>query len=180
MWQLKLHKISTWHVAYAVNMSVACLITYWIMVSLLPHVTGRPTPPVSVLWAVISAVFVYKNTRRRSLAAGLSRLFTTLVSVVICLAYLSFFPATSFGMAILIAAGTMLMASLGRFDEIGLTAITTAVIMIVATSDRQSAWAEPLLRLGDTVVGIVIGIVCKWLASFAFYKLSGQEVESQA
>lgn len=50
--------------------------------------------------------------------------------------------------------------------------------MIVAAGDPQSAWAHPLLRLADTVVGIVIGIVCKWIASFAFYKLSGQKVES--
>jgi hypothetical protein len=49
--------------------------------------------------------------------------------------------------------------------------------MIVAAGDRQRAWAEPLLRLGDTVIGIVIGIVCKWIASFAFYKLTGQKGE---
>jgi uncharacterized membrane protein YgaE (UPF0421/DUF939 family) len=158
-------------------MAVACLITYWIVVLLLPHVAGRPAAPVSVIWAVISAVFVYKNTRNLSLAAGLSRLFATLASVVICLAYLSFLPATPLAMAILIAIGTVLLASLGRSDEIGPAAITTAVVMIVAADDPRSAWEQPLLRLADTVVGIVIGIVCKWIASSAFYKLSGQKVD---
>jgi uncharacterized membrane protein YccC len=80
-------------------------------------------------------------------------------------------------MAILIAIGTVLLASLGRSDEIGPAAITTAVVMIVAADDPRSAWEQPLLRLADTVVGIVIGIACKWIASSAFYKLSGQKVD---
>ena len=78
-------------------------------------------------------------------------------------------------MAVLILIGTLVTTSLGRHDEIGLTAITTAVVMIVAASDSQNAWQQPLLRLVYTIVGIGIGVVCKWAASFMFYKIIGDE-----
>jgi hypothetical protein len=146
MWQMRFQKVSTWDIAYAVDMSIACLITYWLTAFLIPYV-GRPATPVGILWAVISTVFVYKDTRSHSLSAGISRLVATLISFLLCLSYLSLFPITSFGMAGLIAIGTLITMSLGRRDDIGLTAITTAVVMIVAASEPQNAWLQPLLRL---------------------------------
>lgn len=138
--------------------------------------TGRPSAPVGILWAVISAAFVYRDTRSRSLAAGLSRLFATVVSLALCLAYLWLFPATAVGMALLIAIGTLVITALGRPDEIGLTAVATAVVMIGAADDPQNAWAQPLLRLIDTMVGVAVGMVCKWIASFMFATIAGREV----
>ena len=112
------------------DMSIACLITYWVTAFLIPYM-GRPVTPVGILWAVISTVFVYKDTRSHTLAAGISRLAATLISLLLCLSYLSLFPITSFGMAVLIAIGTLIAMSLDWRDDIGLTAITTAVVMIV-------------------------------------------------
>ena len=142
----------------------------------LPNLAGRPSTSVGVLWAMISTVFVYKDTRSHSLSAGISRLIATMISLILCLFYLLLFPITSFGMAALIFIGTLVTISLGRRDEIGLTAITTAVVMIVAAGDSQNAWQQPLLRLVDTVVGIAIGVVCKWAASFMFYRIVGEQV----
>ncbi|HEY1962945.1 MAG TPA: hypothetical protein VGG69_11040 [Rhizomicrobium sp.] len=42
-------------------------------------------------------------------------------------------------MIALIAIGTLLMMLLGRREDIGLTAITTAVVLIVAASKPQHA-----------------------------------------
>ena len=173
---MKYQKPSTWDVAYAVDMAVACLVTYWVVAYFLPYLAGRPSTPVGILWAVISTVFVYKDTRSHSLSAGLSRLIATSVSLVLCLSYLLLFPITPFGMAVLILIGTLVTTSLGRRDEIGLTAITTAVVMIVAASDSENAMQQPLLRLVDTVTGIAIGVVCKWTASLMFYRIVGEEV----
>jgi hypothetical protein len=64
----------------------------------------------------------------------------------------------------------------GRPDETGLTAITIAVIMIVAMEHPKDGWMQPILRLADTVVGIVVGVACKWINSFVFYKLLGEDV----
>ena len=173
---MEYQKVSMWDIAYAVDMAIACLITYWVVAFFLPNLAGRPATSVGILWAVISTVFVYKDTRSHSLSAGISRLIATIISLALCWSYLLLFPSTSFGMAVLILIGTLVTTSLGRHDEIGLTAITTAVVMIVAASDSQNAWQQPLLRLVYTIVGIGIGVVCKWAASFMFYKIIGEEV----
>jgi uncharacterized membrane protein (DUF441 family) len=68
------------------------------------------------------------------------------------------------------------MMLIGRQDEMGLTAITIAVIMIVAADKPQEAELQPILRLVDTVVGIAIGVACKWVNSFVFYRITGGDV----
>ena len=65
---------------------------------------------------------------------------------------------------------------MGRRDDIITTAITTAVVMVVAAISPADAWQQPLLRLADTVVGIAIGVAFKWIASFLFFRLAGEEV----
>jgi uncharacterized membrane protein YgaE (UPF0421/DUF939 family) len=124
---------------------------------------------------VISAVFVFRDTREHSLSAGISRLFATCVSFALCLAYLLLFPASPLGMAIVITIGALLATLAGRRDEIGLLAITTAVVLIVAAENPQTAWQQPLLRLVDTVAGVIVGIACKWIASFLLIRGGGPE-----
>ena len=176
MWGMSFAKLSAWDVAYAIDMAVACLITSWVMIFLLPRLVGWHSTSVGVLWAMISAVFVYKDTRTHSLSAGISRLIATFASFALCQIYLSLLPATAIGMAALIAIGVLMMILVGRPDETGLTAITIAVIMIVAANNPQEAWLQPLLRLVDTVIGISIGVACKWVASFVIFRIIGDEM----
>ena len=129
-----------------------------------------------MLWAVISTVFVYKDTRTHSLSAGISRLIATFAGFALCLIYLSLLPATTIGMGALIAIGVLLMIIIGRRDETGLTAITIAIIMIIATNNPQDAWLQPLLRLVDTLVGISVGVASKWIASFVICRIIGEEM----
>jgi uncharacterized membrane protein YccC len=173
---MRVSKLSAWDVAYAVDLAIACLITYWIMFFLLPRLVDWPSTSVDVLWAVISTVFVYKDTRVHSLAAGLSRLIATFASFALCLIYLWLLPPAITGMAALIAIGALLMIVIGRRDEMGLTAITIAVIMIIAASNPEDAWRQPLLRLVDTIVGIAVGVACKWIGSYVFSRIRGEEV----
>jgi uncharacterized membrane protein YgaE (UPF0421/DUF939 family) len=168
-------KLSAWDVVHAVNLAITTFIAYALTTSVTPLLTQRPAQPVGILWTVISAVFVFRDTREHSLSAGLSRLYATCVSFALCLVYLSLFPANPLGMAIVIAIGTLLMTLANRRDEIGLLAITTAVVLIVAAENPQTAWQQPFLRLADTVAGVTVGIACKWIASFVFFRVSGQE-----
>ena len=168
-------KLSAWDVVHAVNLAITTFITYALTTSVTPLLTQRPAQPVGILWAVISAVFVFRDTREHSLSAGMSRLFATSVSFALCLVYLSLFPANPLGMAILIAGGALLATLANRRDEIGLLAITTAVVLVVAAENPQTAWQQPLLRLADTVAGVTVGIACKWIASFLFFRFSGQQ-----
>ena len=175
MWGMKLLKLSAWDIAYAIDMAIACLITYWVMIFLLPRLVGWHSTSVGVLWAMIATVFVYKDTRTHSLSAGISRLIATFAGFALCLIYLSLLPATTIGMGV-IAIGVLLMILIGRRDETGLTAITIAIIMIIAASNPQDAWLQPLLRLVDTLVGIAVGVACKRVASLVIYRIIGEEM----
>jgi hypothetical protein len=73
------------------------------------------------------------------------------------------------GLAALLGIGTLIMAVLGRRDDIVTTGITTAGVMVVAAMSPQTAWQQPLLRLVDTVVGIALGVACKWIGSYLVY-----------
>jgi uncharacterized membrane protein YccC len=83
-------------------------------------------------------------------------------------------PFYAAGLAALLGAGTLVMMYLGRRDDIVTTGITTTVVMVVAAMSPQNAWQQPLLRLGDTVVGITIGVACKWIGSFLYFRSVGK------
>ena len=172
----KYGKLSPWDAVYAVAMAIACLITFWIMTFLLLlSPVDKPTDLLGGMWAVASAVFVFRDSRAHALSSGLSRLIATCISFALCLPYLWLFPFTAVGMAALIGIGTVVMTLLNRRDDIITTGITTTVVMVVAAVSPQDAWQQPLLRLVDTVVGIAVGVSCKWLASFLFYRLIGEQ-----
>jgi uncharacterized membrane protein YccC len=78
-------------------------------------------------------------------------------------------------MAVLIGIGTVAMALLGRRDDIVTAGITTAVVMVVAAMSPEDAWERPSLHIADTVVGIAIGVACKWSSSFLFHKIIGEQ-----
>ena len=168
-------KLSSWDVVYALNMAIACLITYWIMTHTLSRFVDGSSDFLGGMWAVVATVFVFRETRVRSLSAGIARLIATCVSFALCLLYLSFFPFTPVGMAALIAIGALVMALLGRREDIVTVGITTAVVMVVAAMSPVDAWQQPLLRLVDTIVGIAVGVACKWAASFLFSKNTGEQ-----
>jgi uncharacterized membrane protein YccC len=173
--QVESLRLSLWDVVYALNMAIACLITYWIMTHILSRFVDESTDFLGGMWAVVATVFVFRETRLRSLSAGIARLIATCVSFALCLLYLLLFPFTPMGMAALIAIGTMVMAWLGRRDDIVTVGITTAVVMVVAAMSPSDAWQQPLLRLVDTIVGIAVGVTCKWAASFLFSKDIGEQ-----
>jgi uncharacterized membrane protein YccC len=173
--EVKEAKLSAWDVVYALNMAIACLIAYWITTHVLSRFVDRPSDLLGGMWAVVATVFVFRETRVRSLSAGFARLVATCVSFALCLFYLLLFPFTPVGMAVLIGIGTVAMALLGRRDDIVTAGITTAVVMVVAAMSPEDAWQQPLLRLADTVVGIAIGVACKWSSSFLFHKIIGEQ-----
>jgi uncharacterized membrane protein YgaE (UPF0421/DUF939 family) len=172
----KEEKLSSWDIVYAVDMAMACLVTYLLMTYVLSRLVDRPSDFLGGMWAVVATVFVFRETRVRSLSAGMARLFATCVSFALCLCYLWILPFTPVGMAVLIGLGTVVMTLLGRRDDIVTTGITTVVVMVVAAMSPQDAWHQPLLRLVDTIVGIGVGVACKWIGSFLFYGFVGKQI----
>jgi uncharacterized membrane protein YccC len=165
----KRDKVSAWDVVYSLNLGIACLIAYWIITYLLYGFVDQASNFLGGMWAVVAVIFVFRDTRAHALSAGLARLIATCVSFALCLPYLLLFPFTPIGLAILLGIGTLVMALLRRRDDIVTTGITTTVVMVVAAMSPNDAWQQPLLRLFDTVVGIALGVICKWIGSSLFF-----------
>jgi len=157
-----------WDVLYAIDMGVVALVAYWGALFALAPVSATTSNTIGALWATVSALFVFREHRADSFSAAGSRLLATCISAVLCLIYLLFFTPTMFGMAVVITVGTVLMLVSRRNGEVATTAITTAVVMIVAILEPKNAWHQPLLRLADSTIGIVVGVVAKWLLSLLF------------
>ena len=147
-------------------LAVACLISYLVITSVLTHEysVSRDDDFLGGMWAVVATIFVYRQSNIESARAAFSRTSATLASFVLCLIYLLIFPFHVVGMAALIGIIAILLAMLRRSEEIITAAITTAVVMVVAGISPQHAWIQPILRVVDTAVGIVVGAAAGWIA----------------
>src|SRR5262249_35569101 len=154
----------------------ACAISYWVITEALSSVASKDSELLGGMWGAVATVFVFRDTRSHTWSAGIARLTATLVRVALCLLYLWFLQFNVGGLALLIGLGTLAMMLLNRRDDIVTSGITTIVVMVVAALSPQDAWQQPLLRLVDTVIGVGIGIACKWLASFVYFRISGEPV----
>jgi uncharacterized membrane protein YccC len=67
-------------------------------------------------------------------------------------------------MVALIAIGAIVLEAIGRSEDVITACITTAVVLVVAGISPEHAWKQPILRLMDTIVGIVVGILGAWIA----------------
>src|ERR1700751_4433611 len=122
-------KVSPADMIYALEMTIACAISYWITTSGLTAFVDKASDFLGGMWAVVGTVFVFRDPRTNSLSARFARLIATCVSFALCLLYLLLFPFQVLGMAVLICVGTLVMMLLGRREDIVTTGITTAVGM---------------------------------------------------
>jgi uncharacterized membrane protein YccC len=145
---------------------VACVVAYWLVTTTEPHIypRARAATQVGALWAVISTVFVLRESYEKSTAAVVSRLSATSVSFALCLIYLIFLPFHVWALGLLVGASALAVILLGRPADAVSAGISSAVVMIASRLDPQHAWQQPILRFVDTVVGVVVGILAAWLA----------------
>ncbi len=59
--EVKNPRLSLWDVVYALNMAIACLITYWIMTHTLSRFVDEPSDFLGGMWAVVATVFVFRE-----------------------------------------------------------------------------------------------------------------------
>jgi hypothetical protein len=146
-------------------LGVSCLISFVLITHILrrTYLVGRDDELLGGMWAVVATIFVYRASSQQSMSAAVTRLTATCMSFVLCMLYLLIFPFSPWGLAALVAIGAVLMSLLGRSEDIITTGITTAVVMVVAEISPQHAWKGPILRLIDTIVGIVVGVAAAWV-----------------
>jgi uncharacterized membrane protein YgaE (UPF0421/DUF939 family) len=168
--RIQLERLSKADAAYAIALTVASLISYLITYDILEPFVHHPNDLLGGMWATISTVFVFREARSPSLRAGVSRFFATSISCVLTFLYLLLFPFSPVGMAVIIGLGAIIVMLLGRRDDVVTMGITTAVIMVVAGLGPASlGWTIPLLRLLETVIGIVVGIGCWWIGELLLF-----------
>jgi uncharacterized membrane protein YgaE (UPF0421/DUF939 family) len=155
-------------------LAAACLAAYWLAMTLLSRVTAvsRNDDLLGGMWAVIAAIFVLRDSYQQSITAALSRMSATLASFVLCLVYLAFAPFHPWALALLAATSALVVTLAGRPGDAVTAAITTTVIMVVAALSPHDAWEQPILRLGDTVIGVAVGVAAAWLDLRAFRRQS--------
>jgi uncharacterized membrane protein YgaE (UPF0421/DUF939 family) len=160
-------RLTLWDVIYAVNMAVACTISYALVTGLFGRFIDRADSLLGGMWAAVATLFVFRETREESVAAGISRLIATCVGFVLCFIYIALLPVNAAGIGVLIWLGTLIMMMLERRSDIVTTGITITVVLVVAALDPKHALEQPALRLLDTIVGIGVGMLLKWVASYA-------------
>jgi len=147
-------------------LAASCLVAYWLTTHVLSHVylVSKDDGVLGGLWAVISTIFVFRDSYQRSIAAAVSRMSATLLSFLVCLVYLSFLPFHVWALALLIGISGLAARLIGRPEDAATAAITTAVVMVVGSLSPRNAWQQPILRFADTLVGVAVGVVAAWLA----------------
>jgi uncharacterized membrane protein YccC len=153
-------------VVASVTLALACLASYSLVryASAHIHSLSRADDLVGGLWAVIATAFVFRPTEGKSVSAANTRAAATGFSFALCFAYLLFLPFHGWGLAVVIAVGTLVLTSLGKTDDVGVGAITTAVVMVMAGIAPRHAWQLPIIGAVGTAVGISIGLAASWLA----------------
>jgi uncharacterized membrane protein YgaE (UPF0421/DUF939 family) len=147
-------------------LGVACLISYWLTTRVLSLVysVSADDDALGGMWAVIATVFVVRDSSIKSVAAALSRMAATLVSLVLCLAYLAVLPFHPWGLATMVGLSVLVTALIGRPGDEVTAGITTTVVLVVAKLSPHDAWQQPILRLADTAIGAAVGLAAGWLA----------------
>ena len=156
----------------AALLAAASLLSYWLTADLLSrlHAASRTEHIIGGLWAAIATIFVSKSSYRQSVAAAASRVAGTLVSFVVCFIYLVFLPVHLWAFGLLIGVSALVPTLAGRPADAATAAITTAVLIALAALNPQHAWQQPIFRLGDTVVGVLVGVAAAWVGR----KLTGE------
>jgi uncharacterized membrane protein YccC len=146
-------------------LAIACLITYLLATRLLSRLyfVSKADDLLGGMWAVVAAIFVNRDSYQQSLGAAASRMAATSASFIICLIYLLFLPFHTWALAMLIGVSALSVTLIGRPQDAITAAITTTVVMVVAAVSPHQAWRQPILRFGDTVIGVAVGLAAAWI-----------------
>jgi uncharacterized membrane protein YccC len=152
-------------VVHGLALAIACLTSYWLSTEVVTavHSLSKTDDMLGGMWSVIATVFVFRLTYTGSVSAAASRTVATLVSFVLCIAYLLVFPFHPLGLAAVIGLGAVILLLARRESDVVTAGVTTAVILVVAAQTPGTTWEPPILRLVDTAVGIAVGLTAAWV-----------------
>jgi hypothetical protein len=147
-------------------LAISCLISYSIITKILSreYFVSYDNELLGGMWTAIATIFVFRQSYEQSARAAVTRTSATFLSLILSLAYFLVFPFHVLGMAIVIGICSIILTFVRRTEDIITAGITTAVVFVVAAISPGPAWIQPILRLADTTVGIVVGLVASWVS----------------
>ena len=124
------------------------------------------TSQIGGLWAVISGIIVYEDSRSKALTSAKLRVIGSFIGALISGVYLYFFPFTVVGYVVCIGVGALICHLLRLPDHIKLTGVTISVIMIVSLISYN---ADPVmnaaLRFVESVIGTAVAVIVAYAVS---------------
>ncbi len=163
---MSLTKLTVATVMHALLVALAAVASYALVADLIgPAISwDSGTEQLGGMWAAVATLFCFRDSYAASVDFALSRMSATLTSFVLCTVYLLLLPFSPWGMALVVVVGALILTAVGRSEDIITTSITTVVVLVVASLASHDRWAQPLLRLLDTAVGVAVGVVAAWCA----------------
>lgn len=167
-------------VASGTLLGSAALVSYALTTRILTQaIISRDDQMLGGMWSAVATLFVFRDSYNESVAAALSRTAATSLSFVLCFGYLLIWPFHAWGLAVVIAMGSALLMVMGRPGDVITTSITSTVVLVVAEISPRHAWAQPILRLSDTLIGIAVGIGAVWIGRHLSPRAARHESASQ-
>jgi uncharacterized membrane protein YccC len=122
------------------------------------------------MWALISGVLVLQDTRDSTVSLAWLRILGSFVGAVISAVYLSFFPFSPAGMAVMVGVTVLLCIGIGIRPYARFAALTVGVVMVFSTLNPELSPAlNAGLRFIEVLIGSVVAIAIVWVWSY-FWK----------
>ena len=169
--------------SHGIALGASCFVTSEVVLHIYRHVhfVSEANVLLGIMWATVATVFVQHLSYTSTLNSVVSRMVATSISFVLCLIYLLLFPFHIWGLALIIALGTIATTLLGRPNEIITTGITTTVVLVVGAVLPEHRWEQPVLRLVETAIGMLVGVAGGWLEAkviFHYFVMRADPVEA--
>jgi len=154
-------------VAVCTLLAISCLISFSIIANILSreYIVSRDNELLGGMWAAIATIFVFRQIYVQSARAALTRTLAIELSFILCLAYFLVLPFHVVGIAIVIGVSSIILTFARRTEDTIAAGITAGVVFVVSgISPGHGWWIQPILRLADTAVGILVGLAASWIS----------------
>ncbi|MTI18791.1 hypothetical protein E1162_16210 [Rhodobacteraceae bacterium RKSG542] len=150
-------------VKFGLTALLAYLAGYYFSLAMHPE-----TALIGGLWAVISAIVVSDpDILAQNMQAARDRIIGSIIGSIFAAPYLLYLPFSAASFAMLVMLNTCTCVIFGLTRHVKLANITLAVIIIVSTVSNIDPVLNSVLRLVESILGIIAGVFVAFLFQWA-------------
>jgi len=137
--------------------SLALLLSY-----IIPE--SPDTRMIGAMWAMISAIVVTQDTHHATISTAWLRVLGSLVGAIFSALYLTIFPFSIAGMAVLIGIVVFTCVLLRMPGHLRLAALTAGIVMVVSFQNPSiPPFVNAATRFLEVIVGSAVAIAVAWV-----------------